>query len=578
MDKTNFLADLINHDSTALYLARPRRFGKTLTVSTLEYLFSGNRELFKGLAIEKHLDEDGFAPRPVLRLDMSVIDTTGGLPEFREDLAKYTTERAKKLGVELPSDLSVVPALRQLIETLGSSSTNGIAVLIDEYDAPLVDYLDRPELLEELRKILRKYYQQLKGLDEHITFLFATGVSRNSNLGLFSTVNHITDVSIDPEFGAMLGFTHEELEKYFGPQLEESALSLRMTKARLLEEMKAYYNGFSFDAETLVYNPYSTLLFFSKKNKKFSNYWFTSATSKTLSDYMKDKRLTVEQFSGLTISRDFAEQPGPLDETDAKGYLYQSGYLTLRPGPDQEGDRGADDGWGAPSAASGLGPPLASTAEEPSPATGEFFTLDYPNWEVRSAMSKLVMRNILGGDDEAVVTGVRVREALGLGNVGALVEEFNNLLSRIDYVDYFKIPDQLSPEDPESPPGEKQYRLLLLSLVLNAGLVPFTEVHGSHGRADMVVPFRGRHWVIELKLSGPGTKDETRAKDGMSQIIGTAYAEGLTDPVLVTMAVNKVDKRVNSWVYRFGLDGRDEWGSRKPPKPPRSPGQDGQDG
>ena len=171
-------------------MGRPRRFGKTLTVSTLEYLFSGRRELFKGLAIEKHLDEERFAPRPVLRLDMSLIDTRGGLPRFEADLAQYTEKRAKMLGVELPSDLSDVSALREFIEEIALKSPRGIAVLIDEYDAPLVDYLDRPKLLGKLRKILQKYYMQLKGLERYISFLFATGVSRNSHLGLFSAVPH----------------------------------------------------------------------------------------------------------------------------------------------------------------------------------------------------------------------------------------------------------------------------------------------------------------------------------------------------------------------------------------------------
>ena len=347
VDKTGFLAHIIKRMGKAWYLARPRRFGKTLTVSTLEQLFSGNRELFKGLAIEKHLNEKRFAPRPVLRLDMSVINTADGLPGFKKHLRHYTRVRAEKLGVELTSCLSGASVLQDLIEELGSKSPNGIAVLIDEYDAPLVKFLNRPDQIEDLRNTMRDYYQQLKGLERHITFLFATGVSRNSNLGLFSTVDHITDVSIESSYGAICGFTHEELESRFDPQLEESALSLRMTKGELLEEMRAYYDGFSFDGKTRVYNPYSALSFFADPDKypdkAFSNYWFMSGTSYPLVKFMGDRHLTVEQFSGLTITLSSAKEPGPLDKIDAAGFLYQSGYLSLRSLPDEE-DQGASIG------------------------------------------------------------------------------------------------------------------------------------------------------------------------------------------------------------------------------------------
>ncbi|MDR0548482.1 MAG: AAA family ATPase, partial [Deltaproteobacteria bacterium] len=154
VDKTDFLAKIIQRGGNAFYFSRPRRFGKTLTVSTLEYLFSGRRDLFKGLAIEKHLDEEKFAPRPVLRLDMSLIKTDAGLPEFRVSLANHTKLRARLLGVELPSDYSADFALYDLIVTLGEKSSNGIAVLIDEYDAPLVNFLNQPDLCETLRKIM----------------------------------------------------------------------------------------------------------------------------------------------------------------------------------------------------------------------------------------------------------------------------------------------------------------------------------------------------------------------------------------------------------------------------------------
>jgi hypothetical protein len=576
VDKTDYLANIIDSVGTAWYLSRPRRFGKTLTVSTLEYLFTGRRDLFKGLAIEKRLDEESFAPRPVLRLDLSKVRTADGLPLFEKDLAKYTRSRAKLLGVDLPSGEDSSSTLRELIMELGLKSPGGFAVLIDEYDAPLVRFLNRPHLLTDLREILLDYYMQIKGMDDIISFLFATGVSRNSHLGLFSAVNHISDLSRDSSYGAMLGFTLEELEKYFALQIEESARSLRMTKARLLEEMRAYYNGFSFDGETRVYNPYSTLLYFFSSSKRFLNYWFDTATSKSLVDFMRDKPLTVARLSGQTITESFARSPGPLDQTGPKGFLYQAGYLTLRRAPD---DDGAFDPAGGPYAEGGaLAPPDASDGErrpkatdEPPPTTSEKkYVLDYPNQEVRQAMSSLLVRTILG-EDEAQDAGERLKAAFERGNVDGLVVEFNAMLAGADYGDYVKTPDPADPKRAEKPLGEGQYRSLLYALIWGSGLKAFPEVHSSRGRADMAIVGRGRDWVVELKLSDSPSGDTTKARAGLAQIISTGYAESLGDPILLAMAVSKRDRRVNRWVYRFGLDGADIWKSRESPAPPEAP-------
>jgi hypothetical protein len=425
-------------------------------------------------------------------------------------------------------------------------------VLIDEYDAPLVHFLNKPHLLEGLREIMRGYYTQLKGLGEYISFLFATGVSRNSHLGLFSTVNHITDLTIDSEYGAMLGFTHDELEKYFDPQLEESARSLRMTKEELLNAIKSYYNGFSFDGRTLVYNPYSTLMFFSKREKHFDNYWFNTATSKSLADFMKNKRLTVEQFSGVTIPRSFAKTPGALDEADAMSFLYQAGYLSLRPGPDGAGGQGA---LGKPVTEDlDVIPPVESDGVEVSEITNsaiaeELFTLDYPNTEVRLSMSRLVLGNIVDNVVQGAQAAIRVRSAFDNMNVDGVVEEYNNLLARLPYEDYKK-PFSLDIKKGVTitDPGERLFRSVLFALIWGAWLRPIGEFHGSHGRSDIVVPHRGRHWVIELKISKKTVvNDQAKAKEGLNQILNQGYAKGLDNPVLLALTINEPKREVTTW-------------------------------
>jgi hypothetical protein len=232
-------------------------------------------------------------------------------------LTYYIIEQAELLGVDLPPAPSFSSTFRGLILKLGRKSPGGFAVLMDEYDAPLVGFLDRPDLLKDLRKTLRGFYMQLKGMDNIITFLFATGVSRNSHLGLFSAVNHITDLSMEPRCGATLGFTQDELEKRFGPRIEDSARILRMTRTQLLEEMRSYYNGSSFDGETSVYNPCSTLLFTFSDDIIIDDYWFETGTSKSNVDYMKNKGFKVEQFPGKPSAAPSPGRPG----------------LLMRPGP-----------------------------------------------------------------------------------------------------------------------------------------------------------------------------------------------------------------------------------------------------
>jgi hypothetical protein len=249
----------------------------------------------------------------------------------------------------------------------------------------------------------------------------------------------------------MLGFTREEPEEFFEPRIEELARSLRMTRARFLEEMSSYCNGFSFDGETRVCNHYSILLYFFSSEIIFANNWFDSATPDSLVDYMGDKHLKVEQFPGQTISHSFARAPGALDETGPMDFPHQAGYSTLRPAPDEDGPV---DPSGGPLAEGGSSSPLDASDggrrpqaidKDPQRAIDEKrYILDHPGQEVREAMSSLATRDILGGK-EAQDAGKRLKTAFGKGNVDGVVEEFNAMSSRVDHSDHHK------PPDPEGP-------------------------------------------------------------------------------------------------------------------------------
>jgi hypothetical protein len=280
VDKTAYLARMLEDGPTTWFLARPRRFGKSLIVSTFESIFLGEKELFKGLAIENELDGEKFAPRPVIHLDMSDLEMSVGPKIFRDVLIRTILDLAKTLGIELQPIDSAPYLFSSLIKACCRKYDRKIAVLIDEYDAPVTKLLKKPDEAEEVREMLRDFYVTLKANDKYISFAFVTGITKYVKGGLYSAFNNPVDISLNPKYGALTGFSHEEIKKNFGTYIKQTADYQKMKEEDLLEEMKRYYNGFCFDAKTLVYNPYSTLCFFDRQ--EFKNFWFNTGTSQQL--------------------------------------------------------------------------------------------------------------------------------------------------------------------------------------------------------------------------------------------------------------------------------------------------------
>jgi hypothetical protein len=354
VDKTQYLVDLI--DSGAVYfLSRPRRFGKSLTITTLEALFSGKKELFDGtngqprLAAADLMEGPDFEPSPVIHLDMSKTSTSDGLDNFRKTLSRLIYNEAARLGIELESGLSYSSAFDQLIINTAVQTKKKSVVLIDEYDSPYLEYYSQADVAYEIRNILRDFYTNVKANEQYLRFVFITGISKFTKMGVFSTLNNLDDISLDPEYGAMVGITEEELEEHFSPWLEEAALKYNTTVPLITERIKKYYDGFSFDGVHYLYNTYSLLHFFWHKYM-FLNYWMNSGGTRMIADYVRTRNLTIEQFRGMPVSPDFVFSPGEMETTPPAGFLFQGGYLSLR--TDEYGN----------------------------------YSLDYPNTEVLNAM------------------------------------------------------------------------------------------------------------------------------------------------------------------------------------------------
>jgi hypothetical protein len=264
----------------------------------------------------------------------------------------------------------------------------------------------------------------------------------------------------------------------------------------------------------MLYNPFSTLNFFDEPT--FRNYWFESGTPSFIARYMKDRNLTVEQFRGMGVSRDFASSPGEIETAAAASFLYQAGYLSLRPGD-------AND-----------------------------YSLDYPNYEVLSAMSKLLTGNILNSSGDVTEASISIlKEALSKGNAALVVREFNRLLAKIPYDDYSaSIREEFEIRNPDANFGEWLYRSTLLSYLYGAGLRVEAELHGHRGRPDVVVEFRGHVWVMELKMARAGMDAGKLAEEAISQIEEKGYAGRFDEAVLLGLAIDMELRRVAEYCVK----------------------------
>ena len=317
IDKTEYIYNMCRPADTAYFLSRPRRFGKSLTLDTIHELFAGNRALFEGLWIENQWDWS--KTYPVIRLS---LDSIG----HEEGLANALVVELKKIArsFELTLD-STSPGLgfRELIEKVVQKIGQQVVILIDEYDKPITDYIDPYDLTKAnaQRDILKQFFSILKSASKHIRFLLITGVSKFAKLSIFSELNHLSDLTLDPSFAALCGYTQEELEHSF-------AAYLKTMPKDTLDKMKHWYDGYSWDAQTFMYNPYSVLNFF--KMKRYGNFWFETGTPTFLVRLMRKRfeyRLEETEVEDFILESFTLEK---FDDLDVNSLLLQTGYLTIK--------------------------------------------------------------------------------------------------------------------------------------------------------------------------------------------------------------------------------------------------------
>ncbi|MDR3269183.1 MAG: ATP-binding protein [Tannerella sp.] len=321
VDKTQDIYRLVT-GNRIIFLSRPRRFGKSLLISTMDALFKGNKPLFEGLWIYDKWDWTQTCP--VLRIDWTDIKHATK-EEMELDMSDFIKHIATNYGLTLTRRFAS-SLFGELIEQLHRKTGQKVVILIDEYDAPILDTMGTPEM-EPIQEFLQDFYKRLKSNDEHLKLIFLTGVSKFAKLSIFSTLNNPNDITMDEKYAAICGYTQEELESSFADRIDDLIKHTGMTREELLSAVRYWYNGYTWDGETSVYNPFSTLLLFDKR--EISNYWFTSGTPKFLMEQLKRRneiKLVLEPFVADPEIFDSFD-PNNIDNISL---LFQTGYLTVK--------------------------------------------------------------------------------------------------------------------------------------------------------------------------------------------------------------------------------------------------------
>ncbi|MDR1039933.1 MAG: ATP-binding protein [Deltaproteobacteria bacterium] len=578
VDKTAYLP-MLRKAGKFVFCSRPRRFGKSLTVSALDAFHSGRTELFQGLAAREHMESPLFVPRPVIRLDMSGPADSDSKALLEEEIMDLLGKNAKRHGVSVRGSSSA-KAFSSLIEDVHEATGQTVVLLIDEYDAPIIKLIEREplvydeHLLAVTRKAIRAFYSKIKFAAAHIDFAFITGVTKFSGMGLFSLLNNLTDISLRRKFGSFMGYTQEEVESYFRPFLKIISNELGKGENEVLAEIREYYDGFSFDGTTRLYNPFSLLSFLGDMldfpETEFTNYWMKSGSNTLVRKFLKDEALTAEQFQGMVVNRQFASDPGEIDKTSPAGFLYQAGYLTLRATSDNQ------------------------------------YTLDYPNSEVRSAFSTLFLENIVPSSFWNSISGLglELRRHLSKGDVPGIVGDMYRLFVGIIYTDHLDATrkprggnkgegvqasagtevavdedkDKDKDKDKERKQvaalveklleqrGESFYRSVLHAALWTAGAKVTAEKRENLGRLDLEVDCGALTYVIELKIVKNARGGSAAAKAGMAQMLGKGYGLSSLRPIRVSLAIGKAERNIVA--CRFKGDGEETVvkirGSEKP--------------
>ena len=441
VDKTRLILSLAQSGSR-YFLSRPRRFGKSLLLSTLKELFEGNEPLFEGLCI--HRAWDWSHRYPVIRLDFSL----GGF-EKPEQLDSDVQAQLRRIEVDwdiVPQD--DIPALRfqHLIQELRRRSGERVVVLVDEYDKPILDALELPEVARANRDFLRGLYSTIKATDEDIRFALLTGVSKFSKVNLFSGLNNLDDITLDPRYSSLCGYTDEDIDTVFAPELEGLDR----------EQIREWYNGYGWLGEEKVYNPFDVLLLFAKR--EFGAWWFQTGAPDFLLRTMVQRGLSSVALNDMVASAQLLDA-FDIEHIATEALLFQTGYLTILDKQSRHGNI--------------------------------FYRLGYPNREVRQSLNDSLLEYLTRASEPMIRNKIRLLDILEANDFPKLKDLFHAFFASIPYERY---------THNDIARFEGFYASVVHSYFAGAGFDVVVEDSTNHARLDMAVRFNANVYLFEFKV------------------------------------------------------------------------------
>ncbi len=449
VDKTDYFHKLVTDDSSIFFLSRPRRFGKSLSVSILKNIFKGNKELFKGLKIyDMPYDWKSY---PVINLNISKAPCESAYV-LNKGLCAILRDNANELGVALSDELHSGLLFGELIEK--ATKLGKLVILIDEYDKPLVENIYAPHI-EEIRQVLENFYINIKASDEHLRFVFMTGVTKFSKVSVFSKLNNLRDITMSEQFATMYGYTQNEVEHYLGDRIDELADKNKIDRQEYRETIRQWYNGFRFHPDAItVYNPVSMGMFINEGGK-FINFWFSTGSPSFVFKVLKRQNIdffdTIRQPVDSVILDSF-------DVTNmlAAPFLLQTGYLTI--------DR------------------AETLMNEP------VYYLNFPNKEIETAFEKHLISSLSERNlGEVTSEIIRLQMALLANNTSELHRLLFNHIAAIPYAHRSDM--------------EENYQNIIYSVFRLLGATIHNEVHLNNGRIDSVIVNHDHIYIFEFKMN-----------------------------------------------------------------------------
>ena len=462
IDKTDIALDIISNNRY-VFLSRPRRFGKSLFLDTLKNIFEANKELFKGLYIYDKYDWS--KKHPVIKISFA-NGNIRNRKELDNRIITILKENQKNLDVFCSNDEDVAGCFRELIVKLQEKYKNQVVVLIDEYDKPILDNITNKKSAFEIREGLRNFYSVIKGSDEYLCFAFLTGVSKFTKTSIFSGLNNITDITLNPRYGNICGYTQNDIETSFLPYLAKVDL----------EKLKIWYNGYNF-LKDKVYNPYNILLFI-QNDYKYKNYWFESGTPTFLIKLIKENNYFLPQLSDITIGEEIINS-FDVDNIKVETLLFQTGYLTID-----------------------------------ETAINEFEEIEYsliiPNLEVKNSLSKHIIHEYY--EDNSLETRKKLNKTLLDSNLKELKKVLFSLFASIPYNNYTQN---------NILHYEGFYASVIYSYFLSLGVNIIAEDVTNKGRIDLTVIINNIVYIFEFKV----LKSTPKTNTALNQIIKNNYHE-----------------------------------------------------